>query len=91
MGNDLSKFLNYNNQTIQSPHDILIPQSLRPILPFFEDAQRNLSYTKRFNFTSISSLDVISRKKITVACIIHAFKVSYYLFYVKNHEVVSPV
>ena len=57
--------------TIQSPADIPIPTSLRPIHPFIEDAQRNLCNARKADDPSV----VQKRKKVAVACINHGFKV----------------
>ena len=65
MGQEVS-----SSNSAQSPADIQIPTSLRPIHPFLEDAQRNLCNARKADDPTL----IQKRKKIAVACINHAFK-----------------
>ena len=48
-----------------------IPTSLRPVYPFLNDAQRNLSNSQK----ATSPKEAVCRKRIAAASITHAFKV----------------
>mmetsp|Transcript_28811 Transcript_28811/g.27602 ORF Transcript_28811/g.27602 Transcript_28811/m.27602 type:complete len:975 (-) Transcript_28811:99-3023(-) len=76
MGQDVSSILkggfdNLKNVEVD-PSDIYIPVSMRPILPFLEDALRNLCNAKVAPENSGLALGKI---KLAIACINHAFKV----------------
>jgi hypothetical protein len=59
----------------QSPAEIVIPITLRPVLPFLEDAQRYLCNTRGV-YADANPTVTRSRKRVAVACIDHAFRVS---------------